>query len=189
MSSRKTVALQVVKEMLSQRLYSNIEEGEDDGMTILKAVKTNGDDIIVFFTDIEKFNTECGQYFTKKVNSLELKHCIIVYKNTITSSAKKMLENIPVIKKIIDVSTKEENIIFELFVYKELQFNITTHVLQPRFDLLSNSESNKFKKKYGNKFPKILTTDPISKFYRFTPGQVVKITRKNGYVTYRIVKK
>ena len=182
--SYKEEARNIVKEMLSQRNYKDIEE--EDNIT---ATKDNGDKVVVFFTDIDKFNTECVQFFTKEVNELEIKHCMIVYYNNITSSAKKLIHNIPYVSKVIDSKSKPENIIFELFLYKDLQFNITKHELQPKFELLSKEAATKFKKKYGQKFPKILTIDPISKFYRYTAGQVVKVTRKNGYVTYRIVKK
>ena len=180
----------IVKEMLYQRYYVINKEGEEDGDYIIYVTKKNGEKMCVFFTNIDKFNTEFVQFYTKKINSLGIKHCMIIYKSSITSSANKMLMNIPVIKKTIKSKTKLENILFEMFKYNEVMFNITKHELQPkRFTEFSVKESQLFKKTYGNKFPKLSTTDPIVKFFNFKQGSVIEIERKNGYITHRIVKK
>jgi DNA-directed RNA polymerase subunit H (RpoH/RPB5) len=183
----------VVREMLSQRSYSIVDEGYDESSEekyyVITAKKCNGSIVKVFFTNIDKFNTECVQYFTKKLHSLAITHCIILYNNSITSSANKMILNIPVLSSTISKDTKLKKIQLEMFKYDELQFNITKHELQPSFRALTNKESNIFKKKYGSKFPKFLPTDPIVKFYNFQAGSVIEITRNNGYITYRIVKR
>ena len=45
-----------------------------------------------------------------------------------------------------------------------------------------------FKKKYGEDIPIIMKSDPISRFYGYERGDIIKVTRKNGYVMFRIVK-
>ena len=116
------------------------------------------------------------------MHKMDIKHGIIVYKNSVTSSAKKIIEN------LTDISLSTENSLkIELFSEEELTINITKHVLQPTFERLSDDKSKKFKKKYGIKFAILLKTDPISKFYGYEIGDVIKITRK-GYVTWRIVR-
>jgi DNA-directed RNA polymerase subunit H (RpoH/RPB5) len=113
-----------------------------------------------------------------------------MYIDTITSSALKLINNISINKPEINLNCKIEILDFEIFTYKELSFNITKHELQPKnFELLSPIESQKFKKKWGIKMAKMFVTDPICKFYHFSPGSIIKITRKNNYVTHRIVKK
>ena len=70
----------IVKEMLSQRKYVLDEEKEEDGDYIIFATKKDSEKMCVFFTNIEKFNTEFVQFYTKKINSLGIKHCMIIYK-------------------------------------------------------------------------------------------------------------
>ena len=38
-------------------------------------------------------------------------------------------------------------------------------------------------------FPTMLTSDAIGSFYGFKEGDIIKIIRKEGFVTYREVKK
>ena len=45
-----------------------------------------------------------------------------------------------------------------------------------------------FKKKYTDDIPIILKSDPISRFYGYERGDIIKVTRKSGYVMFRIVK-
>ena len=80
---------------------------------------------------------------------------------------------------------------FELFEENELQYNITKHYLVPKHELLFEKGSKgakEFKEKYSDKFPIILKTDPISRFYGFNKGDIIKVTRKGDVVMYRIVK-
>ena len=44
------------------------------------------------------------------------------------------------------------------------------------------------KEKYGDTFPSLLKSDPISRFYGYNKGDIIKVTRKNGIVIHRIVK-
>ncbi len=54
---------------------------------------------------------------------------------------------------------------------------------------LKKEESNQIKKLYGaDKLPVILTIDPIVRYFNFRPGEIIAITRKGGFVSYRIVK-
>jgi len=45
----------------------------------------------------------------------------------------------------------------------------------------------KFRRKYGAGFPVMKKTDKIAEFYDYRVGDVIRITRHNGYPTYRIV--
>ena len=87
------------------------------------------------------------------------------------------------------------DIVFELFSVDELQFNITKHRLVPLHQKLNEEESKSFKEKYGLKYQAILTSDPISRFYNYKRGDIIRILRirktndKNQYIiAYRIVK-
>ena len=91
-------------------------------------------------------------------------------------------------KKLIENSV---DIKIELFTQEELQYNITKHRLVPKHIKLSSDEAKEFKKTYGLKHPAMILTDPVSRFYDFKRGDVIKIVRMSGedeFVTYRIVK-
>ena len=88
-------------------------------------------------------------------------------------------------KKLIENSF---DVKIELFKLDEVQFNITTHILVPIHIKLTDVDATKFKDLYGIKFPTILKTDPIARFYNYQKGDVIKIVRSSEYVTYRICK-
>ena len=158
-------------EMLSQRKYEIIDN-EDDKII---ALKPDGHQMIVLLSDSQKFNVKNIQVYVTLMNELEIFHAIIIYKEGVTSFTKKVIEQMMEMK-------------FELFAEEDLQYNITKHRLQPEFEKLSDEEASQFKKKYGLSFAIMRKEDPISKFYNYQRGDIIKITRKNGYVTYRIVK-
>lgn len=81
---------------------------------------------------------------------------------------------------------------FQVFDLKELQFNISKHVLVPKHELITNEdEINELVKKYMLKsktqFPIILKTDPMAKFLFAKPGNIVKITRNSPTAAEHIV--
>jgi len=156
--------------MLQQRDYDIIEQGEE----FIKAKKPDGNFMCVFITNISKFNNVCAQEYIGMMNDMNIEHSIIVYKNSVTSAVKNIKQNFQGMK-------------IELFSQEELQYNIITHRYQPKFEVLCEKDSERFRKMYDTKFPIMLKTDPIARFYGYQRGDVVKITRKNGYVMYRIV--
>ena len=164
-------AQQICLEMFIQRGYSIVEQDEDR----ITAVKQDGNQICAFMANTPKFNVERVQEYISLMNELDVRHSIVVYKETATPMAKKV------------VSSSNEMII-ELFTEEELQYNITKHILVPLHEKLSDEEAIIFKKNYGIKFATLLKSDPISRFYGYSRGDIIKITRKGGYITYRIVK-
>jgi len=166
-------AIQTVKDMIFQRGYKNMEENED------YIIGDNRVDKIVFFTQpVSKFNVEQSKIFIKRLKNIGINHGIVIYTDNVTSTARKAL-----------ITSLEYKI--ELFTLTELQFNLTKHRLVPEHIRLSKTESKIFKSKYNNKwgrFPVILKGDPVSRFYDFCRGDIIKIIRPGGYVSYRIVK-
>ena len=110
------------------------------------------------------------------MKQMDVYHGVIIYKDTVTPIAKKVVE-------------ESKEMLIELFNVEEMQYNITKHVLQPKFEKLNKSESILFKKDFSNfKFPTIKKDDAICKFYGYSKGDIIRITRKNGLIIYRIVK-
>ena len=159
-------------EMLQQRGY---EITHSDTEKIIGVRIDDGSQICVFMINTPKFNVSLVEEYIVLMNELGINHSIIVYKNTITPFAKKVL-------------TSCDSMTIELFLEDELQYNITKHRLVPLHEKLQDTEADEFKKKYGTKYPIILKTDPIARFYGYNRGDIIKITRKDNYVTYRIVK-
>ena len=169
--SEETMHKIICLEMLKQRGYDIVENDSE------KIIGKNSKDekICVILSVIPKFNVERIEQCISFVNELEIKHAICIYSDNITSVAKTMIE------KMVDMK-------IELFNVEELQFNITKHRLVPEHVRVSLEEASIIKKEVGLKFGSLLKVDPITRFYGYEKGDIIKISRKNGVVTYRIVR-
>lgn len=83
----------------------------------------------------------------------------------------------------------------EIFMNKNMIFNITHHEFVPKHSILTENETNELLDKYSttlNKLPKIYKSDPVAKYYGMKPNQVCKIIRRSpevgDYIYYRLVK-
>jgi DNA-directed RNA polymerase subunit H (RpoH/RPB5) len=82
----------------------------------------------------------------------------------------------------------------QIFNIKELQFNITKHVLVPKHELITDQDEIKnimdhYSLKSKFQLPLILKNDPISRYYGLKNGDIVKITRNSPssgkYIIFR----
>jgi DNA-directed RNA polymerase I, II, and III subunit RPABC1 len=83
----------------------------------------------------------------------------------------------------------------EIFLKKNMIFNITRHVFVPKHILLSLEEERELLEKYNTtkgKLPKISKSDPIAKYYGMKTNQICKIIRRSPevgeYFYYRLVR-
>ena len=83
----------------------------------------------------------------------------------------------------------------EIFLRKNMIFNVTKHIYVPQHILLTKEEEVKLLETYNTtkgKLPKIFKTDPIAKYYGMKNDQICKIIRKSPevgeYVYYRLVR-
>ena len=166
-------ALEICKEMLSQRGY-NIVKSEE---LSLEGVHKNdpNDKIIVFAGSNLKFNVKNIQNYINTMHERKIMHSIIIYVEGVTSFTKKA------IKQSSDME-------FEIFAQDDLQYNITKHNLQSKFRRLTTNESEHFKKTYGIKIPVLKLDDPISRFYNYKKGDIIEVERKNGTICHRMIK-
>jgi DNA-directed RNA polymerase subunit H (RpoH/RPB5) len=158
--------------MLTQRGYEILEDDEEN--IRITALKPDGQQMIVIFNSTPKFDTKSMKEVISIMNSMQVTHSLVIYSDSITTT-----------KNTID---RMEDMCIELFAMEDLQYNITKHRLQPQFERLSQQEAEEFKKLYGAKFPIMRVDKPISKFYNYQKGDIIRITRQNGYIIYRIVK-
>lgn len=158
-------------EMLEQRGFTIDEEDEE----MIIGVRDSDYDIVAFFDSSQKLDTDKVKVFIAKMKELELRNCIIVYKESVTAPARKVIEELQEYK-------------IEIFKETELRYNITKHRLVPKHLALTKAESAEFKKQYGLKIPVLLKADAVAKFYNFQKGEIIKIERTDGTVSFRIVK-
>jgi DNA-directed RNA polymerase subunit H (RpoH/RPB5) len=160
-------------EMLDARKYNIMyfENQKDTMIYFVKPCYTMG---LVIFVD-SKITIKIFNNIMLNIKDIKVKHLILIYFNGFTNQVKKLIYDI-------------KDIYIEMFDYKKLSFNITKHELQPKFICLSHEESKNIKKEFGTNLSVIKLNDPISRFYDYKKGSIIKIIRKNRYVTYRMVK-
>ena len=81
----------------------------------------------------------------------------------------------------------------QVFDIRELQYNVTKHILVPKHELVDEDEVKSIVEGYALKskfqLPHILKTDPVSRYLGLKSGDVVKITRVSPtageYIIYR----
>lgn len=89
----------------------------------------------------------------------------------------------------------DEYNLYEIFLTKMLMFNITHHQIVPKHTILNEEDSKKILDSFDatkNQLPKLLSTDPVAKYYGMKSGDICKITRNSPMtgesIYYRIVK-
>lgn len=165
------IALTTYLEMVQQRGYHDYTIIKD--IVVAVNMKTNHM-IAVFLLADGKLTIDQIKSFISQTCQIELNHCIIIFNDTITPIARQHIHSIP-------------DIHCELFTVAELQYNITKHNFIPKHTRLSTKQSQLFKERYGTKYPNLSINEPISRFYDYRVGDVIKIDRDGGYITYRIV--
>ncbi|KAG5049237.1 hypothetical protein JHK85_010340 [Glycine max] len=116
-------------------------------------------------------NEICSQIVDKG----SLKWLILVVQSKMTSFAKKDLENFPFKVETIKID--------------DLLVNITKHVLQPKYEILTDEEKQALLTKHNldeKQLPHMLKTDTIARYYGLEKGQVVKITHSGPVVNFDV---
>ena len=183
------IARKTIIEMFTDRFY-NMEEfyNEDRSINMLTINeiknKMNEDHMemkvgqdrkkcVLFYND--KIGVDIMKEIIKLMTENECNHLTLVVKQKITAFAKKELINMP------------ENVFFEMFNLDELLYNVTRHKYVPKHILMNKLEDiSDIHKTFGTRLPKILKTDPVSRYYNARPGNIFKIMRRSG-VFYRTI--
>jgi len=171
MDLRQQNVTKILLEILEQRGYSDIVNCPDR----ILSIDLEGNQVCTFPTIIQKLNVKEIGIYISEMKADKSNHIILVYEGAPTSAVK---------TTIARVSEIELNI--ELFHADDLQYNITKHSLASKHFLLGKEEAKNFREKIGINIPKLLRADPISKFYDYHKGDIVKVVREEG-ISYRIV--
>ena len=163
-------AIVICTEMLVDRGYSMNKKSEN-----VFYFNNNNNNIIVFLNILPKLYINAVKECISYLEEEKINHGIIIYNNLITSSANKIINNL-------------FNMTIEIFSIEKLQFNITKHKYYNTHVKLTENEKKKFIEKIGIKIPIIKITDPISKYFNYSKGDVIKILRNDNSISYRLVK-
>lgn len=152
-------------------------------LTLLCAHNNNMDDkIYVFFPEDPKIGVKVVQQYAVRMEEDQVHRAIVIVRAGLTPSAKQAMKNIG------------PEYVMEDFLESEMLINITEHELVPQHILLTVEEKEELFSRYKLKesqLMKMLTTDPVARYYGFKRGQVVKIVRNSDtagrYVTHRLV--
>lgn len=155
-----------IKDMCEDRKYIILDEKENEIIT---------DMCYIIFTNDIKININYIKDITHMMTEQSINHVIIVHNGNITINN----HNLKEIKSIYNI---------EFFNEKLLMFNITKHELVPKHELLPKTDPNyKIILKERCNLPFILEHDPICKYYNFKVGDILKITRHNNTIAFRLV--
>lgn len=152
-------------------------------MTILCAHHNNMDDkMFIFFPEEPKIGVKTVQNYVIKMEEDKVSRAIVIVRQGLTPSAKQAMKNVG------------PEFVMEDFLESEMLINITEHELVPQHIMLTSEEKEELFAKYRLKesqLMKMLTTDPVARYYGYKRGQVVKIIRNSDtagrYVTHRLV--
>ena len=139
--------------------------------------------LVVIKIEDPKIGINSVKYISTSMESFNVNHAIVLYSNSITAFAKNGIQTL--------ISDGKN---LEFFLYQELVYNVTKHILVPQHILLSSDEKQKVLQTYKvseKKVPYILHTDPVSRYYNVKAGQMFKIIRNSDVtcksISYRIV--
>ena len=93
---------------------------------------------------------------------------------------------------------KDRHKTVDIMTYNQLQYNPTKHFLVPKHETVSSEDEaailarlNCTRRNMTKEFPKILSSDPIARWYGMRGGTLCKITRSSEqtgiYIHYRVV--
>lgn len=150
--------------------------------------QSDGKKVHVVFYMHNKFTMSHVKSFFESSDLTPNSHMIFVYKDKLTTANETSLRNNYLKKKQSNEAVTFDKI--EIFCIKNLLFNITKHELVPKHELLDSNEASSIYEKYSIKdnqrvikLPLLMTKiDPVSKYYDFKPGSLIKITRPSSSV-------
>lgn len=146
----------------------------DQFMPQIEYKTPSGDAVTALFLLFPKITVD----HVKQIDGMERGHIILIVMGQITQPARDIIRML--------------HYKVEIFLSKELEFNITQHSLVPPQTRVNDRQKRKeiidhFAGGNEKLFPKILANDPVAKFYGFNVGDLIKVERNNGEIIYRIV--
>ena len=167
----------VIKEMLTDQgknidHLNSISKSELDTMFRVNEnifqINVNDNMKLIYYMN-PKFKVQDLRKYIQPSENEDITEILLVFKEKINNFNAKNIEEF-------------DNIHLQVFLLKELLFNVSKHQLVPKHEVIrDNDEIEKLVQKFNLKsklqFPAILKTDPMAKYLNIQSGQLVKITR------------
>lgn len=173
-----TVILDKIKKnitsMLENRSYTNIIFNEEENY--IKCTNLEGNEVYIFIFTNDKLNINGIKEYVSILETDNIKNSIIVYADDITSSARKF------------VISLTDTINIELFAFKEMMYNLTQNKYYNKHEKLNSKDAAQFISTYGKDIPVLLKNDIVVRYFNFQKGDIIRIYRNNGTISYRILK-
>ena len=209
----------VIKEMLQDRGYKKLPEIINHETYIKSDNLNNLKNMYIYDYKDEKLTLTSIRKNLKKIyenykinNKIDLNlHILILKKNIQKIEINIFNKNIPFIQKstdkekgIFDVTNKSLTLeevgdnypVIEYYDTEDLIINITKHDIMPKFEVYNTDEKKKeildlLDNINPKLFPKMLISDPISKYYNLKIGDIIKIIRTSPLsgevISFRII--
>lgn len=167
----------VIKEMLTDQ-GCDITRLQSVSETELQILHRNSTDIfeiivndtmkIIYYMN-SKFKINDLRKYIQPSETQKISNIILVFKEKINNFNPKNIDEFA-------------NVNLQVFLIKELLFNISKHHLVPKHEVIRDSDEidtlvNTFNLKKKFQFPIILKTDPMARYLNMQSGELVKITR------------
>lgn len=138
----------------------------DKGMRGIVEYMRTIDDVLLVFVKECKVNIEIINIILSLMT--DSRHLVIlVYANLITSDAKQALSKLPKIHK---------------FTFDEMGFDLISVVPKHSLAFKGGEES---KPKEWHKYPTILSTDIVARYYAFKHGDTIQVEEDDGTVSFK----
>lgn len=138
--------------------------------------------IMVFFPTDAKVGVKPIRDVCLKMSANNVWKAILVVQHSVTPFASQELRKL------------SSQFAIEVFTDAELMFNVSHHMWVPPHSVLSKAQKREVLEKLRCKesqLPRILTTDPVARYYGLKRGQVCQIDRPSEtagkYILYRLV--
>ena len=198
-SKQKQNVRSIVSEMLSDRGYqivkkvtkkvdsdkdSDSDDVEDENTpmyAVSRVIKNKTVMVIYDFVSGSKIKKDTLQMCVKLMEEYGYSRIILVYNDSTTSAAESLIASLAEQDKIIEVCN-----------VRDMTYNPIKHYLQPKFQKISSiKEKKQIYSTLGpaKNFGAMVTTDPVARWYDYKIDDLIKITRKDGSIYYRRVKK
>lgn len=200
--------------IIPQLIPIEINQEKRRQMVLTNIIKMITERKLLSYNDLENNIKEIlkehkeDEIYNIKTNTGEIYMIVLLLNQKITSVTKHSVigdyihkdKNIHKIIVVDDINARPRQMVqssfpkIEIFLEKELMFNIIDCIYVPKHEVLSKEEADSLLEEYTTKksqLPYILLDDPVSRYYNMQPGQICRITRPSettGYTHYyRIV--
>lgn len=188
---------QTILEMISDRGY-NVPLSENISFEDF-SLKYNNKNMDIFINDEIK-NKKIYVHFHNEIKNYSKNDLKIIVQKLITQYEDANINLILLLKEkenstVSKELTKDVYKNVEIFLKKNMIFNITKHEYVAKHILLTKEEEKELLDKYNTtkgKLPKLSKNDPVAKYYGMKLDQICKIIRKSPevgeYPYYRLVR-